>query len=483
MPALPFLILPLDSRPVCYDQVLDLANAANLAISLPPPNYLGHLKSPAPFLSLKSWWREALTKQPESTVIAALDTLAYGGLIASRVNSENLETLYNRFQWFWEDIKPTHKPRYGFSSILRIPDYDNSEEEPDYWQEYGKALSVLSAETHRRGTMPDPAAYNIPANVVQDFMARREKNFRLNERFLHLLETGDLQFLIFCQDDTGSYGLNVKEAEFLKSKIEHDQIGNWAFVQTGADEIVLMLLAKSLWQNATKPLHIFPWYIPDHGKKAMARFDGMPLANVVNRHIQTLGGCVCLSPKDADLILLVNAPSQEMGDHCAMETPAREPENIFAFVEALQTWLPQKNIAVADVVYANGAEPLTVRQCLQENIPLADLVAYAGWNTPGNSIGTALATGAVIAWAQQNGCFNREAHQKLLLKRFLDDWLYQAEVRGVLRKQFETLPSEAILNSEMAPGAQLLKSVCGWEHLTPHFSFPCQRFFEIQVTL
>lgn len=54
---------------------------------------------------------------------------------------------------------------------------------------------------------------------------------------------------------------------------------------------------------------------------------------------------------------------------------------------------------------------------------LNKLNAYAGWNTPTNSTGYALAMGMGANYTDREGIL------KMLEVRYLDDWLYEANVR------------------------------------------------------
>ncbi len=483
MADVPFIILPLDGRPVCYDQVMDLASIGKIPVVLPPKSFLGVLKRPAPMDLLLNWWEQSLDNTPQAHLIFSLDTMAYGGLIASRVNTEKLPYLKDRVQTFLKSAALMTHQRYGFSSILRIPNYNNAEEEPDYWSTFGKILYQFSAETHQQGSFPSHFFNQIPGPVIQDFLDRREKNFYLNESFIDLIEQGLLDFLIFCQDDTGPYGLNVQEAETLKRMLAGRELQSKSVVQTGADEAALTLMARALWTQNEKPLKVFPWFFPQSGKKVMAKFDGIAIGAIVQRHIQTIGGVMSLSPLDADFILMVNCPRDEMGDHCVQQMSLRPKSDSVELVEALRTWLPQKDVSIADVVYANGGDSVTLQTMLKANIPFKKLSGYAAWNTPGNSIGTALAMGAIVAWAKQHKRLDDTAKQRLLFKRFLDDWYYQAEARIRLRKLEGALLSEDKLTQEMKEGLHLLKPKFELPSSEPTFTFPCDRLFEISVQL
>lgn len=483
MPKPDCIIVPLDARPVCYDQVCDLASIGKIEIAIPPKNILGFLKQPASFEHLWAWWIDALNRSQDTSVIMSLDTITYGGLIASRVNNEAYEILKERSSCFLDEIKILKGSKYGFSSILRIPNYDNEEEEPPYWLQYGRMLYRFSEETHRYGSMPDSMFNKIPAYVIKDFLGRREKNFNINQTFVESLKKHLLDFLVFCQDDTGPYGLNVREADVLQKLARKERLENQIVVQTGADELAMLLLAKQAWQKQNAPIKIYPWFFPEHGKKIMANFDGMPIGNIVQRHMKTLRAITALSPQSADLILMINCPSHQMGDHCIQADPKREKSYLADLVKALKTWLPEKNVAIADVVYANGADPLLIESCISENLPFDRIAGYAAWNTPGNTIGSSLAIGSMVTWAMWNNRLDDIARRKLLFKRLLDDWYYQANVRFGLRQRLEGIPDESVLKTEMDRGSDILTKLLHLTDIYPAYSFPCNRLFEIAIEL
>jgi hypothetical protein len=123
---------------------------------------------------------------------------------------------------------------------------------------------------------------------------------------------------------------------------------------------------------------------------------------------------------------------------------------------------------------------------------IAQLYAYAGWNTPGNTLGSALAMGIVRWWAEKQHCFDGLAFKQLLFLRLADDWLYQSQVRTQLRQKLaydfgaiEQLgPSEAeTLNTLMDGGLKQLKSLLQLQQQALYCRFPCKRSFEIQVDL
>lgn len=79
------------------------------------------------------------------------------------------------------------------------------------------------------------------------------------------------------------------------------------------------------------------------------------------------------------------------------------------------------------------------------------LASYAGWNTAGNTIGTALAHGTIYALAQAGGTLDELAQQEFMIERILDDYAYQKIVRDELGELISQNPhwgTRHQLNSE-----------------------------------
>lgn len=474
-------LIPLDSRPVCYDMPKRLAQIAGLELGMPAPNLLGQLKKPANFKTLSRWVKNHLFEN--DPLIVALDTVAYGGLISSRVNEEPLEILKARVTDFFKQIKVDSC--YAFSSILRIPNYDFDEEEPEYWNRCGKKLYQYSAELHEHG---HASAEGIPEVVLTDFMARREKNFTLNESYLSLLFNGELDYLTYCQDDTGAYGLNVREAQALATQIQKRKLEN-AHLQTGADEVAACMLARWMVSQQPEPVRIYPFYSSDAGRELIAKFDGLPIEAVVEKAIRACGAQVARKSAEADLWLMVHTPEERQGDHCGREQARVNPDQFEEVLKVLDQALRLgKPVAITDVAYANGADPRLMEKLVSRFNDLTGLYGYAAWNTPGNAIGTTVSMGLVRLMAERHQCFDAKAFCELMLIRLADDWLYQADVRQTVRQTMNgstqnAVPDEKLLNVLMADGLFLLKNRLGLEKQNVHCRYPCQRTFEIEVGL
>ena len=134
--------------------------------------------------------------------------------------------------------------------------------------------------------------------------------------------------------------------------------------------------------------------------------------------------------------------------------------------------VPTKPYAVADVRYANGADNAFV----EELLPKIDtqMCGYAGWNTSANTLGSLLAGVKVKFKAKK---YNDEAFKKLQMIRFLDDWAYQANVRGQIADTCD-------ISELMKPYEERLSKIM--EYKIPNkiiYPFPWKRKFEVEVSL
>ena len=88
---------------------------------------------------------------------------------------------------------------------------------------------------------------NVPADILEDYLDTRKRNFEINGLYLDWLDEGVLDTLVYSKDDTGEYGLNVEEAQKLEAEAFSRKLN--AIIKTGADEIPLTLLARAIAEN------------------------------------------------------------------------------------------------------------------------------------------------------------------------------------------------------------------------------------------
>ncbi|DAA85377.1 TPA: hypothetical protein CPT87_10000 [Candidatus Gastranaerophilales bacterium HUM_5] len=425
--------IPIDNRPVCYNLAKDIAAIdENIELFIPPREFLGDLTRNAGVNEIIEW----IENIPEcDAMVISLDTIAYGGLIPSRRSTDSLEDIKSCLK----RLKPLLKNKkvYAFSSIMRISNNNYNEEEKEYWKDWGKKIFEYSYSGVNDG---------IPQAILDDYLATRKRNFEINKTYLNW----GLNTLIFSKDDCAPKGFNVDEAREL------ERLG--AKTKTGADEIPLTLLARAI----EKEIKVFVEFTEPDYKDCISNYEDVSIEKSVQGQLELGGFTQVQTREEADVILIVNNFIEKQGEHVMGWTtqPFRK-----TFIP------PDKPYAIADVRYANGADNDFVEQLLPQ-IDLKNFYGYAGWNTSANTIGSLLA-GVKVRW--NAGKYNEADFKRLQIIRFLDDWAYQANVRGMIENPCD-------IQDLMKPYEIKLAEIFG--QIPPiEYLYPWSRKFEVEISI
>jgi hypothetical protein len=469
-------------------------------------------------------------------LVIAVDTLAYGGLIPSRQSSTPLADVI-------DSLRPLRLlraerpdlPVYAYSILMRVNRSNSAEEEKPYWADHGRNLFRLSylddkanaghaseAEVNERQALVD----SIPIAVVSDYRTGRTRNHAVNRLMLDWAEAGLVSYVVIAQDDTAPYGWNIAESRLLRALIAERGLSDRAIVYPGADEVASLLVAAHACRAAQRQPKVFVRYSSSSGPTVVTAYEDRPFEDLVQAHLGPLGGSMTPSPDEADLILAVNVPGDQQAEGW-LQLAVREPgrfqlgsmnsidSQAVRMVEREMTTIQKgagdlarvieadvragRNVAIVDVAFVNGAD-LVFGEQLMTQVPLANLGAYAGWNTAGNSLGSALAQGMICALTrgQEQPPEVLSAHLALLSIHFLDDYAFQAVVRSEvlledlpalgLPPTFERLPDGLVpeiedrIGQRMAPHVVALAQRIGIGLSIEPPTLPWKRVFEIAIT-
>lgn len=438
--------VPIDNRPVCYtlpEQIC--AMDGNIRLYMPSREWLGDLTKYADVDKIFQWLKD-LPKV--DAIILSLDTVAYGGLISSRRSNDSFEKIRERIEKLKEILKEKQAEIYAFSSIMRISNNNINEEEKEYWNKWGKKIFNYSFCMDKFGTI---CKNEVPEEILKDYLSTRKRNFEINKIYLEWQKKKIFNTLIFSKDDCAEYGFNVQEAREL------EKLGG--FVKTGADEIPLTLLARSIKGK----LKVAPIFLEPDCKDLISNYEDVSIEKSVKGQL-TLAGCDICEPCDADILLYVNNFKEKQGE-IVMKVHT-EP-----FGGEFKT--PDKNFMIADVRFANGADNAFVKK-LFENDLNENFYGYSAWNTSANSLGS-LICGAKVKYFAES--FDRSAFQKLQTVRFLDDWAYQANVRQNLKS-----PDVDKITSEMRHYENVVFDKLKSKYKID-YKFPWNRLFEVEICI
>lgn len=464
-------LIPIDNRPVCYTLAEQIAAIdCNLELFLPERVDLGDLKSNANVDAILDWLKDI----PEvDAIVISLDTVAYGGLISSRRSPDSFEEIKARLEELKEILRKKSAKIYAFSSVMRISNNNINEEEKEYWSSYGKKIFDYSFNLHKSAkTMDSEAnkkseciATTIPCEILEDYLATRKRNFKINKLYLEWAREKVFDTVVFSKDDCAEFGLNVKEANLLKHEIESNNLN--AFVKTGADEIPLSLMARAV--SSGHGVKIAPVFMQSDSVNKISKYEDISVLESVNSQIE-LAGAKVSTVDDADLVLYVNNFKNQQGEIVM---------NVFEEGFSGHFKPSDKPYFIADILNANGSDNNFIEEFFKNKIDFDKFFGYAAWNTTGNTLGSVICIALVKFLAKD---FNLGAFKKVQMVRFLDDWAYQANVRQIL-KQKENVPNSESIKTFMKDYETRLNKFLGDDFQDIKYSFPWDRFFETEVTI
>ncbi len=494
------LYIPHDNRPIVNKQTIEVLEKAGIQIVSPPAELLGDRDNLGDPDLLWDWLNKNATKDLTAAVISS-DALLYGSLVGSRKHEFDGDEVLARADLFTE-FRRKHKkiPIYVFGSIMRTPrtGLASGYEEPDYYRYYGTNIFRLTELMDKQETeglsAREVKEFNflqrlIPTRAVEDWMGRREKNFDANKKLIDCARNKTFDYLLLGRDDNAPYSQTHNEGRKL---LEYGRglDGNTYLTTAGIDEIGIVLLTRAVNERAKKSPTIYVKYNWGRGGLTVPAYSDEPIDNSIRAAIQAAGATIIDDESRADFILAVNTNPDGAtfeADNALNNGNVREGTKFF--VDTIQDYINDgRKVIVADIAFANGADNALMEQLRRRGL-LFKLQAYSGWNTPTNSSGFALSTGLLSSRMKEN------VVDELLLRRYLDDWGYQANVRKLGAGQLDWLAGDGryeVLNGKRAAAADTcamlledfakrnLPAFTGNDNI--RVDFPWNRMFEADIS-
>lgn len=438
--------VPLDERPCNYEFPQHLAKMTDLMMIAPPKDILGQMKAPASIGLLLDWIEKEV--KDADYLITSLDMIVYGGIVPSRLHtmSENqCREHLTRLQTIKENNP--HLQIYAFDLIMRTPAYSSSEEEPDYYEQYGEMIFKLGFLTDRQEqyflTEQEEKELEtihqvLPTEVKEDYISRRQTNFNITNQVIDFVEQDVIDYLIIPLDDNSEFGFTAQEQKKLMHEIDKRNLLDKVNVYPGADEIGSTLFARVFCAIKNYHPEIFIRYSSTNGPFVIPRYEDRSLSESIKAHITSAGGVIVYNENEHDVTLMVHAPpiGPEFMGEASQPVEQRNrayfsESNLREFTEAIGYYIRKgKKIALADVALGNGADH-SLMQLLSKKDLLPFITAYAGWNTNGNTMGTVIAHAIIATYYKKE--MSTEQLQKIrefFYLRLVEDWGYQAIVRS-----------------------------------------------------
>lgn len=483
--SLPILFVPLDDRPCCLDLVLRLASLAGRQVLTPSRSSLGRFQKPGEPARILDWLE---AQPPDLPLIASLDMLTWGGLIASRHPLSDPEAARTNFERFLAIQDARQAPTYAFKTLLRTAPTQISVEETEQAEQI-VALSRLGYLKEKmrvgaqNGSHIEAAIAQLKDSIAPDFLERYLAVRKRNHQFDRYIVESASHFdaLLVAMDDCQTEGWNLLEKESLQKLAEERRMS--VDFYPGTDESAGLLLARLLCAETG----IEPVWSHSHLPLTQTRYEDRPLGALLQSQLQAArlrqGRC------RRKLFLFGRLGSQQEADRQAGGSRV-ERETFEHFLEALETALDAgDSCVVADLAFANGGDLALVDALLDRKLA-SRLTGYSAWNTAGNTLGTALAMLAL--YPDYPNAEQERARRLLLWERLTDDAFYQSRFRFRLKKEIgpglnlaedDLKAAERLLDGEFHNFAAEL-----WGRLFPEeppipfrISLPWGRLFEVAI--
>lgn len=423
------LLIPLDDRPPTLQFTVKMGLIGNAEVVTPPKELLGVFTKPGDSERIIEWVKKQNLKEYDAAVIS-LDMVAYGGLVAMRKYGEtSVKDALKRIEIFREIKRRNPKlPVYAQSVIMRLAPTGDGKNEA--W----RAKLAEWAEVSPYSEFKEKTAKlenEIPSDVLNDYKNARRRDLQINLKAIDFVRKGAIDYLILSQDDAKPRGIHVADREQLIAKIKKINLSKKIAVQPGADEVAMLLLARSLSDFYNFSPKVKAIYSSEKLKNTAMPFEDRPLHETVSYDIKATGATEVADEKQADLLFYVYASRLETG-------------RAASFAEEIAEQIRKgKRVIVADIDPkgdVQGGDPNFTHELGKRNL-FSALAGYASWNTAGNTVGTALPQGVIFDLATEKLMKNNEianrvrsAQNWFTFHRVLDDYYYHTVVRGEAKK-------------------------------------------------
>ncbi|VBB05673.1 Hypothetical protein LUCI_0883 [Lucifera butyrica] len=461
------LLMPLDSRPACTQFVQQLAGLAQATIIMPPAELMDSYTRPANRPALREWLSRNCPKA--DAAIVSTDMLIHGGLLASRLpvgTEADRQAAINTLAAIHQDNP--RLPVYAFTIIPRLIIADNRSN--GLYRDKMLRYSILKDEIACFENPLDIAEFSnlekqLPSRLLNRYLTMYQQNTLTNLRLANMLKNQLLAGLVVGQDDSQPFGIPNINREIIQHYLDQrPQLANSLFITRGTDEVAVTLLGYSLMKNYRQRPRIKVIYSQPTAPQQIMPYMPCSVARCVEEKIALIRGIQVENPAEADFILYVH-----------IGTPTTNHRDLLTAAQEVQSLLQHGyKVALVDLGETFQASETLLPYLLSVHADIARLIAYAGWNTASNSIGTALTQAAIFSLALKRSPDSAatlllyKKNLEFLSNRILEDWYYQKNTEPRINKKLRELgidpnhldehyePVQAQIQSEMAANAQTL---------------------------
>ena len=418
------LLVPLDSRPAPGQFAQMIGRIDGVDVRMPPFTALGRFTTPGnPDRILD--WLEGQDMSDVSSIIASTDMICYGGLIASRIYDVSSVVATRRLTRLMEIKRKNPKVKlYIFSATMRLaPTATLKASKFRLKLARYEELKDIAARTNDRKAKYEMNALSkkIPVGEIEQYELTRQRNHRLQKQLVQMTKDSLIDFLVLGQDDARPYGPHVAENEELRQLVHQNALEWKVYFCEGVDQHSIVLLSRALLKEIGWTPRVRVVYSDEAAKNTYASYESKRIVDSLSEQLLASGARPVGHDGEYDYTLYLNTPGRR-------ETPFRK------FLDNLKTDLDKgEPVAVADINLAtDGTADPDLFQALWEQDRLTKLLAYAGWNTAGNTIGTTIPAANIYLLAKRTDVdplIREVAQREFLIHRFINDYAYHKFTR------------------------------------------------------
>ena len=411
------VLIPLDSRPPCRDFVIDAARIASIDVITPEDKLLDYFTIPGEPSKIRQWLLD--NANGTDAIIISIDQLLYGGLVAAResnLTEEDIKSLTNFLIELHEIVPNT--PIYAFSILPRMQPQQSID---NYQQRRAiMAYSRLRGRAQANLAVDDEAileAFNeIKPENFESYIHHFEECENLNQRLIELTQDGILDRLVIGLDDGEQYSIQNELVDNLWQMINNSNVFEKISLLHGADEIALSLLSEVVNNSFDSKLKVCVQYNNSLTPSKVLPYMAVPIKDVINEKLSQLKLEIVDKPEYADFTLLISVNDKD-----------NSAEKIYNANRISNLIENGQKVALVDLSWHFDKNETLLPILIDRGVAVNSLIAYAGWNTASNSIGTAISQ-AVIYTKNHNFIDNAIENLRFLNQRFIEDQFYLKDV-------------------------------------------------------
>jgi hypothetical protein len=428
-----FVLVPLDDRPVTLQLPKMLGAIAGVRVEVPPRPLLGHYLDPGDPQALARWLRDE-SPRDASAFILSTDMIDFGGLIASRAPGAPAYVAETRLRDLaaFRAQRP-HASFALFGTVMRLA--------PTGVPAIGGATNFFAAGEPvdwltQYANLPDPPQTaeqqalaaklaGVLGNDLSAYLATRARDREVDLFALQLTAEGAFDRIVIGQDDAGPVGLHLHDLAALRGFA-----GRWlpperAAIESGADELGMILTSAALAHEAHLVPRIRVRYSRAGATTEHDPLEPTPIDTTVGDIIRACGAV--RAPQDdagADIDLFVRLKDTNAADEAVF---------LDAITAATVAGAKLPRPAVADLTFL-ASDDIAQQRALVEALIARGIAgkidAFASWNTTANTIGTAVPTAIATLAGRATHGFDPVMHAQFMLDRYADDYAFHDFVRA-----------------------------------------------------